>query len=70
MIVKYELHLFQNGCQYMRHAKRKKLSTEDFNKALRASDVQVAKCHVSWNMIMTVMKDIEQMQQNNLFSLI
>lgn len=30
----------QNSSQYMKHAKRKKLMTDDFNKALRKSDVQ------------------------------
>ncbi len=31
----------QNSCQFMRHAKRKKLTHEDINKALRHADVQV-----------------------------
>ncbi|XP_064621498.1 TAF6-like RNA polymerase II p300/CBP-associated factor-associated factor 65 kDa subunit 6L [Lineus longissimus] len=29
-----------SSCQYMRHAKRKKLTADDFNKALRHSDVE------------------------------
>lgn len=35
--------LFQNSIQYMKHAKRKRLTTEDFNKALKRSSVQVCK---------------------------
>lgn len=30
----------QNGAQYMKHAKRKKMTTDDFNKSLKVSDVQ------------------------------
>ena len=33
--------LLQYSTLYMKHAKRKKLTTEDFNKALKQSDVQV-----------------------------
>ncbi|XP_013406678.1 TAF6-like RNA polymerase II p300/CBP-associated factor-associated factor 65 kDa subunit 6L [Lingula anatina] len=31
----------QSSCQYMRHSKRRRLTTEDFNKALSASDVEI-----------------------------
>ncbi|XP_021370631.1 TAF6-like RNA polymerase II p300/CBP-associated factor-associated factor 65 kDa subunit 6L [Mizuhopecten yessoensis] len=30
----------QNGAQYMKHAKRKKMTTDDFNKSLKVSDIQ------------------------------
>lgn len=30
----------QNGAQYMKHAKRKKMTTDDFNKSLKVCDVQ------------------------------
>ena len=34
--------IFQTSCQFMRHAKRRKLTAEDFNRALRQSDCQVS----------------------------
>ena len=39
--LKMECSFLQNSCQFMRHARRKRLTTEDFNKALRNSDVEV-----------------------------
>ena len=38
---KWFVLILQNSCQFMRHAKRKKLTHEDFNKALKTADVQV-----------------------------
>lgn len=39
----YEFHTFllQNSSQFMRHAKRRKLTVEDFNRGLRWSNTEV-----------------------------
>ena len=48
-LIKIPFVLFQKSAQFMRHAKRRRLNTEDFNKACRFSDIQVntitVQCH-------------------------